>query len=456
MKGRSFSAAIVMLTASLGVTRPSVASVDRGEPDYSYTLSFVISDPQWMEHVDYLLDVLRREGSLDSLGIETTYSDDLSATQGSSVEQSEHLAGAHEAEYTVDSRAYASPEIVPLAPTYDYITPDECKAHPDKAGPAPGWIKNHFAYCQMQLHGHVAVDCWLGPFLCRTVGTFGARSILIGYGKKGERRVEFDFMFDPIVATGVYLGAQLEVEMECDANGGGCQAGSNTSRSAPIAAWIANRDARFEFTSPALPPDPANGEQVVTAAFRPHYEIDARRSAHDRDYRGPEGGVRFDSAWYLTYSEGAIFDRTTPSMAYSLSDEAVKMSARHIHDALNHPESTKPEVANKHIPGGSASDTIRRLYHEQVRRDLNRATSTGVCRTEWPGYPDLGQDCDEFPFASTYEGAARFLYAGTRYGMFSVRPINAPDNQEAGRRLGVWYGEDRILDGDRFFVRILP
>jgi hypothetical protein len=50
----------------------------------------------------------------------------------------------------------------------------------------------------------------------------------------------------------------------------------------------------------------------------------------------------------------------------------------------------------------------------------------------------------------------RSRYDATPYGMFSVRPINAPDNQLAGSRLGVWYGDDRILDSDGFFVRISP
>ncbi|MFE3186757.1 NucA/NucB deoxyribonuclease domain-containing protein [Streptomyces violascens] len=104
----------------------------------------------------------------------------------------------------------------------------------------------------------------------------------------------------------------------------------------------------------------------------------------------------------------------------------------------------------------SYSDPIRRLYFDQTRRDRNRDTAVAVCRKEWPGYPELGQDCDEFPFASTYEGAARSRpeYDGTPYGMFSVRAINSPDNQEAGRRLGTWYGDDRIIDADPFFLRI--
>jgi hypothetical protein len=30
------------------------------------------------------------------------------------------------------------------------------------------------------------------------------------------------------------------------------------------------------------------------------------------------------------------------------------------------------------------------------------------------------------------------------------------DNRLAGSRLGVWYGADRIIDGDAYYVRIVP
>jgi hypothetical protein len=326
----------------------------------------------------------------------------------------------------------------------------------EQAGPAAGWIKNHYAYCQMSLHGYVAVDCWFGPIGCRTVGTLGFRSILIGNGKKGERRAEFNLATDPIEATGIYLVASLNITMDCSTSAGTCQNGSRNGKSRRVFQWMIDNDTWFDLESPALPADAANGEQVVRAVFHPRYRIDAARSAHDHDDQGAEGGLRFDSAWYLTYSTGAIFDRTTPSIAYSLSDEDVKMSARHMSDALNYPASTYPMIADKHIPGGSADDTLRRLYFDQKRRDDNRAEAVKVCNAQWPGYPDLGQDCDEFPFATTYEGSARSIYENTPYGMFSARPINAPDNQLAGSRLGAWYGDDRILDGDPFFIRILP
>ncbi|MDI3424112.1 hypothetical protein QIT00_37240 [Streptomyces sp. B-S-A12] len=74
-----------------------------------------------------------------------------------------------------------------------------------------------------------------------------------------------------------------------------------------------------------------------------------------------------------------------------------------------------------------------------------------------PDQPGTGGpfDCDEYAFASTYEGAARWRYDGAAYrNHYSARWVNREVNQEAGRCLGRWYSNDRILDNEEFFVPI--
>ncbi|MBL3671629.1 hypothetical protein JL475_38365 [Streptomyces sp. M2CJ-2] len=73
--------------------------------------------------------------------------------------------------------------------------------------------------------------------------------------------------------------------------------------------------------------------------------------------------------------------------------------------------------------------------------------------------PTLGQDCDEFPFRSTLEGAASSKWD------FSVRAVDTTQNQSAGGSLVAFYGSDRVLawdlalptpeaTNDTFYVRI--
>jgi hypothetical protein len=222
-----------------------------------------------------------------------------------------------------------------------------------------------------------------------------------------------------------------------------------------FSAWLLDNSADLQLISPASPPSPSLGEQKATGVFHVRYEIDMSGGFSDSSGDFPEGGMRFDSAWYLTYSEGSIFDRVTPWLSYSVDDPAVSYSAWNIYNAQNFPEETEPVLAGKQLAGESAEDPLHRLFHDKARRKANRSEATSFCRTRWPGYSELGQDCDEYAFACTYEGAARYRYDGDQYrNHFAVRPIPSADNQEAGRRLGAWYGDDRILDGDPFYVRI--
>jgi hypothetical protein len=83
---------------------------------------------------------------------------------------------------------------------------------------------------------------------------------------------------------------------------------------------------------------------------------------------------------------------------------------------------------------------LHRLYHDPKdrRTNRNRYYAKKICRKQWPNYSKKGQDCDEFPFASTYEGAAQYLEKpGVHYGMFSAKALNSTQNQNAGNDLGV-------------------
>ncbi|MFF1696501.1 NucA/NucB deoxyribonuclease domain-containing protein [Streptomyces sp. NPDC058257] len=59
---------------------------------------------------------------------------------------------------------------------------------------------------------------------------------------------------------------------------------------------------------------------------------------------------------------------------------------------------------------------------------------------------NTGEQCDEFPFASTKEGA------GKGDGNFSVKYVPQSDNSKAGGALSKRYGQDRILDGDAYGI----
>ncbi|MEU3491223.1 NucA/NucB deoxyribonuclease domain-containing protein [Streptomyces massasporeus] len=62
--------------------------------------------------------------------------------------------------------------------------------------------------------------------------------------------------------------------------------------------------------------------------------------------------------------------------------------------------------------------------------------------------PSDSYQCDEFPFASTKEGA------GLGDGNFSVRYVPGTENSKAGSELADWYGSDRILHNNAYGIHV--
>ncbi|MFE1521670.1 NucA/NucB deoxyribonuclease domain-containing protein [[Kitasatospora] papulosa] len=131
-----------------------------------------------------------------------------------------------------------------------------------------------------------------------------------------------------------------------------------------------------------------------------------------------------------------------------------------VHPRQVHPRrSRRPRTAPPHP--GPAPHPVQSEQGPQGRRLLqNRPRATQVPRHR-PAHPaPAGQQCDDYPFASTLEGA------GNLRPDFSVKSIPAGDNRVAGGMLRKYYVDDRILawnpalqrpyqTNDRFYVQIL-
>lgn len=109
-----------------------------------------------------------------------------------------------------------------------------------------------------------------------------------------------------------------------------------------------------------------------------------------------------------------------------------------------------PQIA-KHIKDAQADgkpgkyDTTHYLTRltDQKKIDKNRGKA---CPSSLERPP--GQSCDEYPFASTWQGAK---YSG---GPFSRRMVNDKQNKGAGRALKGFYTYSRVLEGDRYLAWI--
>ncbi len=166
--------------------------------------------------------------------------------------------------------------------------------------------------------------------------------------------------------------------------------------------------------------------------------------------------MRFDSGRKMVRAHGAVFPDYIPELVLSRSDPAVNESALHIRDAQDYPVRTFRSWLGKTVPGKPGGEPLHRTV-DDARRDANRAAAIKTCIDVWgPQYANGGLQCDEYPFSFTQEGAANTSSSGAPTRRYSARPIDGPDNEEVGRRLGDMYGSLRVLDAEAFHVRITP
>lgn len=177
--------------------------------------------------------------------------------------------------------------------------------------------------------------------------------------------------------------------------------------------------------------------------------------------------LRWDAATYLANStgggnparKGAATFSYLPTLTYSAKEGAEeKAVAEHIRTAFTAPLDTNPYMSAKNVPGQDTKTPLHRLV-EQTRKDDNRKAAVRQCKRYWgEGYAWGGtRECDEYPFATTYEGAAQADHdSEAKPFNFSVLPVAKADNGAAGGLLLGFYAKNRLVDGldDGFMVKI--
>ncbi|WP_233216982.1 NucA/NucB deoxyribonuclease domain-containing protein [Trinickia dabaoshanensis] len=141
----------------------------------------------------------------------------------------------------------------------------------------------------------------------------------------------------------------------------------------------------------------------------------------------------------------------------SVSDPDVDESAIHIREAqaAGRPGKFVAAGDGSILPGSDASALTRTRSQTRIKdnrdaarkRYVEQYAEEPVCElTTDPDDAPGPCNCDEYPFASTNEGASQ--------AEFSVKRIDARDNQRAGARLGNFFTSQRVLENDEFYVNI--
>ncbi|MGR6913400.1 NucA/NucB deoxyribonuclease domain-containing protein [[Actinomadura] parvosata] len=99
---------------------------------------------------------------------------------------------------------------------------------------------------------------------------------------------------------------------------------------------------------------------------------------------------------------------------------------------------------NGGAPGAPGDAPLTRLMDET----LKRKNGTEACKM-WPSPRPPGEECDEYPFRSTWQGA----HTGDPDLTFSDL-IPTTENQDGGEQLAWFYRYHRVIDKDPFFVDV--
>ncbi|WP_406631945.1 hypothetical protein [Amycolatopsis sp. WGS_07] len=145
---------------------------------------------------------------------------------------------------------------------------------------------------------------------------------------------------------------------------------------------------------------------------------------------GDAPNVRCDNVLWAQQPAGCAVSEVIPEMFYELNGPYPEL-ARHIKRAQ---AKGLPGVRGRKPPA-----PLTRAMDEKVMEDNTKAACP-----RGPRPP--GKDCDEYPFKSTWQGAA--------HGPYDIEMINSTQNREGGVALDKFYGRNRVIEETPFWVTI--
>lgn len=335
----------------------------------------------------------------------------------------------------------------------------DCQARPE-ARTRNGWAKSRFEQCFV---GHRKVELKVSPGAPTTIASVEFDYTVLAFAHDGERRAEYTVLLDNYRT----LGGQERNIAELVIGFSGCSQTGVTCDPAPLEkrATLENWKQDLRFTGVVTSPDEGTGPyKLVHATMTLDLAVESNMPKVDSWY-DPGAGfsrVRFDSAGATAGKfRGAVFTDHIPTydlMAIARAKNKVDdiaESARHIADALHHSERTFPSFLGKNIPGRSSDRPLHRL-DDTSKIGSNRTHAGKVCKDVWGiEYEPEKFNCDEYPFASTREGAYTSTNEGKEAWHGSARPIEGGDNQLSGTWMNTdFYKVHRVLDGDPFVVKM--
>ena len=319
---------------------------------------------------------------------------------------------------------------------------------------------DRFHECFLTRLGVINYECKKNA--CVKVGGLSVQWEVLGTGRNNKQLMDYTVKSFPLLSISDVLPPfttqPVVMGLAClNAASSQCASSHPGGMTSTEAGWLVSRTFSVQFTTSAIgagdpvpnPRDQVNFHAAMAYLFLPS-------PAPRPVYYGPEAVFRGDAASYV-YKGGVVFPQVLETYKISLSNPRLAAVAAHIEDAYTSPGTgTVPPATGKVIGGFvTTGRPLTRLYpaYDLALYTANRATAVAACKQYFgAGYTEGGRQCDEYPFASTYQGAS----AASGKWWYSVLPVPGAQNGYAGTNLGAWLTANRILSSDPYWVEVTP
>jgi hypothetical protein len=260
--------------------------------------------------------------------------------------------------------------------------------------------------------------------------------------------------------------AKLNVTLSCSGSGNASCKGHSDKERHSIAGWqVPGNDdafARFDMTHTKAtdPRKDSRAKDFLAADHVSFHAFDVAIVAEDSGSLKFAETLRCDTAFYQAGPGGCVWDNTP--LVWYVDYKQFPEYAQHLWDASEHPTTTDPfgSFPGVQIPGVE--------YHQPTPKPLTRLVSSADGDASLTYYNENerirtnackklshnpGEECDEFPLHTTYEGAYYTALHATDVWKYSVRYIDGNDNWNAGLEWKSWLAARRVLaKGDELWV----
>ncbi|WP_166682984.1 NucA/NucB deoxyribonuclease domain-containing protein [Streptomyces aquilus] len=296
-------------------------------------------------------------------------------------------------------------------------TPDWCDDH----GANGNWYVIRFKGCGVFPADLTVTD----PRTGEVMGGMHFLTVAYAYSNRTIAAWAYQVELLEVTSWGAAKGSSAGGSVKCT---GKCKV---TESKFPSQLIGADREAVGQFfldTTIKTSPKGQKGEGQATAKWK---FTNPKWAGPSTEMSLPTPPVRCDNATPGTSKPGCVMSYI-PEMVYAKNGEFPEL-ARHIEYAQD----------TKNLPGKHGT---RRYLTRLTNADKRRDNRNKACPQSLERPP--GKSCDEYPFASTWQGAS------TGSGDFSRRMINATQNEDGGRALSRFYLYNRIIEKDKFLVWI--